>query len=294
MFYTIIYRILRFYGHLNFLRFGLRDRLIRKFANPDNKINFPFLVKFYNNLYEGNLNSYIDWNVYFYGAYEKSELVFFKKVLNKINNPIVLDIGANIGHHTLFFSKFSSKVYSFEPYDYVRKSLHDKIAFNEITNVIINNFGLSNTNDLLKFYAPTETNTGTGSFVKEHATDNNKFFELLNVKIGDEYFSKLNLEKIDFIKIDVEGFESNVLSGLNKTIIKYRPIISMEYEYDSKKGFENKNIINLLPEGYLIFALKINISFLLFKFFNYRLIDFNSDDIDNTIIICPIEKVHLL
>ena len=133
----------------------------------------------------------------------------------KIEHPIVIDIGANIGHHTLFFSNLSHLVYAFEPYDYVREFLNKKLIYNNINNVIVNNFGLSNSNESLKFYAPTLTNTGTGSFVKDHAVDNNYYFNLLDVKIGDEYFASKHLEKIDFIKIDVEGFESNVLNGLS-------------------------------------------------------------------------------
>lgn len=288
------YNLLRFLGHITFLRFGLRERLIRYFANPDNKINYSFIVKFYNTIYKGNLNCYLDWNVFFYGAYEKSELSFYKKILKKINNPVVVDIGANIGHHTLFFSNFSYLVYSFEPYEFVRNSLIDKLFYNNIKNVIIEQFGLSDSNDTIEFYTPTLSNTGTGSFIKNHAIDNNNYFKNLDVKIGDEYFSNQNLKKIDLIKIDVEGFESKVLNGLIKTITKYRPIISMEYEYDSQKGFGNKNINDFLPEGYQIFTFKSNIPLLLFNQFKYKLIKFNKNDIPNTIVICPIEKLYLI
>lgn len=288
------YNLLRFLGHITFLRFGLRERLIRYFANPDKKINYSFTVKFYNTIYKGNLNCYLDWNVYFYGAYEKSELLFYKKILKKIDKPVVVDIGANIGHHTLFFSNFSFFVYSFEPYEFVRKSLIDKLFYNNIKNVVIEQFGLSDSNDTIEFYAPTLTNTGTGSFIKNHAIDNNIYFKNLDVKIGDEYFMNLNLSNIDFIKIDVEGFESKVINGLFKTISKYRPIISMEYEYDSKKGFGNKYIKEFLPEGYQIFTFKSNIPFLLFNQFKYKLIKFDKNDIPNTILICPIEKLYLI
>jgi FkbM family methyltransferase len=137
--------------------------------------------------------------MFFYGAYEKCELEFFIQLLKKIKDSIVIDVGANFGHHTLFFSNYSSELYSFEPYDDVRKSLFNKLVDNNIQNVIVNDF------DLLEYYAPTKSNTVTDSFLKDHASDNNfsskKFFQ---VKIGDQYFSSLNLSKIDFIKIDVE------------------------------------------------------------------------------------------
>ena len=64
--------------------------------------------------------------------------------------------------------------------------------------------------EMLSFYAPKGANQGTGSFV-EHHTKNNEEYGLLKVVNADEYISKLELKKIDLIKIDVEGFEKNVL-----------------------------------------------------------------------------------
>ena len=63
--------LLRRFGHLDWLAFGIRDRIIRYFVNPDTVEGKEFVTDFFGLQYQGNLNTFIDWSVYFYGAYEK-------------------------------------------------------------------------------------------------------------------------------------------------------------------------------------------------------------------------------
>lgn len=100
--WPFITKLLQYIGRQEYIRFGLRDRLIRLFHNPDVYFNKPFELSFYGKKYSGNFDTFIDWCVYYFGAYSKSELKLFQDFVPLSNkNPIFIDIGANIGHHTL-------------------------------------------------------------------------------------------------------------------------------------------------------------------------------------------------
>ena len=250
--------VLKFIGHLNFIKLGNRIKIINLFY-PSNKSNVQFKSSFFGSIYEGNLNNYIDWNAYFFGAYEKPSLLLIQHLLAKITNPYVLDIGANTGNHSLFFSKFAKQVYAFEPYELVRKSIDQKIKTNSIKNIIIFPVGLSDKDETLTYFEPNSHNNGTGSFVNNFTTVNNTESSLkLQLFNGDNFVSSNNITKVDFIKIDVEGFERNVLLGLKKTLEKFRPILVIEYSTGTHNSFANSNqtIYDVLPSNYSIKKIK--------------------------------------
>jgi hypothetical protein len=110
----------------------------------------------------------------------------------------------------------------------------------------------------------------------EHATDNNVKIGKLEVVEGDDYISKLKLERIDLIKIDVEGFEKNVLIGLKNTLKKFKPYVVMEYSHVTKDNLTIQQLKELLPAGYKIQLISSNRRVcLLFNRMNYHLTDFN-------------------
>ena len=76
--------------------------------------------------YKGNLSSFLDWSVFFYGAYEKEYLYFLRDLITDSTSTIFIDVGANIGHHSLFMSQYCKEVHSFEPNPNVRERLTEK------------------------------------------------------------------------------------------------------------------------------------------------------------------------
>jgi FkbM family methyltransferase len=211
------FNLLRLIGHADWLRFGLRYRIISHFCNTDAVQSYPFEIIFFDFVYQGNLNCYIDWSVYFFGAYEKYELFMLRDLLKDVQKPVFLDIGANIGHHSLFMSQYCDQIHAFEPYELVRKQLELKVKTNQIKSIQVHPVGLGQADAELDFYAPKGSNTGTGSFVEAHDTENNMLFGKLSIKNADQYIAKQALKKIDLIKMDVEGFEKNVLTGMKAT-----------------------------------------------------------------------------
>jgi FkbM family methyltransferase len=237
-----------------------------------------FEVNFYGLKYCGNLNSFLDWHVYFFGAYEKESLPLYRHIASFTPSPIFLDVGANVGQHSIFMSQYCSLVHSFEPNPDVRCELEEKIGVNKLKNVVIHDVGLGEKDGNLTFYAPQGCNKGTGSFVKGFSMDN-KEQGCLKVVNGDDYLSDLNLTNIALIKIDVEGFEKAVLMGLKNTIEVYRPSIIIEFTAATKDSFSDSlELFSLFPDTYKIKKIVCNRpKFLFFNSPEWILEDFNFD-----------------
>jgi FkbM family methyltransferase len=252
------FNMMRFLGHQDWLRFGIRDRIIRYLVNPDTINSWEYETDFFGFRYRGNLNTFLDWFVYFYGAYEKEVLFFLRDLLSNKIDPVFLDVGANVGQHSLFMSKFCHQVHAFEPYENVRNRLLEKIALNHIDNIIVHDVGLGARDEYLDYYAPTGVNTGTGSFLAGHAGNSNCLLGKLRLVKGDDFLANLNLGRVDLIKIDVEGFEKFVLTGLKEVISNYRPLIFMEFGDSTRESFaSSQELSDLLPEGYNIQELQL-------------------------------------
>ena len=288
---NLLLGLLQLLGHQDWIRYGIRDRIICIFYKPG--ISHDFEVNFFGFRYKGNLNSYLDWVIYFYGAYEKYELFLLRDLIQNKSRSIFIDIGSNVGQHSLFMSKYCSCIHAFEPYEPVRRQLEFNIRHNGISNIVVHNVGLGDKDCELDYFMPTGSNTGTGSFVTLYAKDNNKFFGKLPVVNADNYISKLRLEKLDLIKIDVEGFEKNVLIGLKDTIFEYRPIIFMEFSTQTRNSLSNSNeLMSMLPKNYNI--KKVQTSKPFFFFFNkpgYRYVDFNSNVSYCNLLLFPQERL---
>jgi hypothetical protein len=146
--------ILQKIGHQQWLRFGVRYRIIRRFHNPEKCNQEVFYKKFFERIYIGDFSSLIDWSTYYFGAYCMEELMIMRDAMNGVTEPIILDIGANVGHHSLFASTIACQVHSFEPFHIVFNKLKEKIQFNKIKNITLHEIGLGEINEEISFTPP--------------------------------------------------------------------------------------------------------------------------------------------
>lgn len=231
----------------------LYKHLAKLGAAPD----APFVRDFFGLQYHGNLNCNIDFNIYFYGAFEKPLLFFLRDTMTRLapSTPQFVDIGANVGQHTLFMAAHGSQVHCFEPFATVRDQLQRQIAANQLLTITVHPLGLSNENTRLPFFAPTGNNVGIGSFDADTTSKGNVSIGELELIRGDDYFSKAGIEHIDLMKIDVEGFEKLALEGLQQTLRSTRPIIVCELTYGQSLSFQNlEELRRHLPEYYQLFT----------------------------------------
>ncbi|QMW03972.1 FkbM family methyltransferase [Spirosoma foliorum] len=282
--------LLRLLGHQHWLRFGVRDRIIRAFHNPDESRPEVFNVPFYGKIYAGDFSTFLDWSVYYYGAYCGEELSIMKDLLRDVRDPIILDIGANIGHHSLFASTIAKEVHSFEPYPLVLEKLYQKIEINSIDNIIIHEVGLGEREDELPYFPPTDSNTGTGTFMGNAEINKNSL--KLPIQIGDDYLSNLHLEKLDYVKMDIEGYEPSALRGLRKSLELYRPIVFFEWSAEGRKDYTN--MCDLFPKDYTIFNfISPHAKLGVFSNLSYSLTKGNVVNTNGNKVAIPIDKLYL-
>lgn len=166
-----------------------------------------------------------------YGRYESRTLCLIGDYLESINSALsgtaALDIGANIGNHSLYFSDLFEEVLAFEPNPRTFALLKFNIE-HVCTKRNINcfNFGLSDQNSEMLFKAST-SNVGGSRIVEDPQSDQDGDTFLIEVKRADD-FVELYDKKISLIKIDIEGHELAALKGAKNLIEKNNPIILFE------------------------------------------------------------------
>ena len=155
--------------------------------------------------------------------FERDILYSLLKYLPK--NATVLDVGANIGNHSVFFATIggAKRVIAFEPIPESFRMLKKNIKINKIDDIVtVFNLGLGSYNSDGEIDFMASDNIG-GTSIKASETKNKYTVSIVAL---DQF--KLDIKKLDFIKIDVEGFEIEALKGMKNIIKKYKPIIFIE------------------------------------------------------------------
>ena len=145
---------------------------------------------------------------------------------------VVVDVGAYIGLHTLTISKLAKSVISFEPQPLIHQCLKNTLEKQKIKNVKLYHTALSNKNGTTNIHT---NNNGDASL---EGIRDIKF--AMSFPVDMNTLDNYNIDKINLIKIDVEGHEWEMLEGASNTILKNKPIIILE-TFKTKKNINNLN-----------------------------------------------------
>ena len=236
---------------------SLRRFWPRSYLNEETAVEEQLLKNTFSQWMYIDPNDHIGKRIIKRGLYDSSSIFFMRSLLKKMHSPVVMDIGANIGNHLMPILPFVTKAIAFEPQPQTFSKLNRTIEKNNFTHCIIKNFGLGQEDDELAFYEDVSGNNGGSSFVKEESSVQDKIIPSLPIKNGDTVLDNLKIHKLDFIKIDVEGFEFEVFKGIKNNIKKYSPIILMEWHASTTgRDFINNDVFDTILADYEVVALE--------------------------------------
>ena len=203
-------------------------------------------------------------------SYQKKWIKFLKE--NKYNEfKILIDVGAHKGESIELFSEnfIIKKIISFEAspinFEYLKMKIEkNKKRYNN-TEIVLENIALGAENKIIEFKQFNESSSSTIKKIDEESKyykrkfklinflSNKKIYTKLQIKVSKlkDYIEKNDLQKIDFMKIDTEGYELEILLGLENKI-QLIDIIMFEHHYDSmiQKGYKFADINQLLIKNH--------------------------------------------
>ncbi len=144
-----------------------------------------------------------------------------------------VDVGCNVGNHAIYAAKMlgASKVIAFEPGDLASAILNVNIALNHLQHVVaVHKCGLSNQPGTARMISLYNSNLGSNQLVDDPEGEGG-----IALMRGDDVIGVD--EAVDFIKIDTEGFEMQVLDGLTATLARAKPTLFVEVDNQNIDAF---------------------------------------------------------
>lgn len=165
---------------------------------------------------------------------------------------IILDVGANVGSTTLAFAEMVPRghVHSFEPSAAMRSALLSNIRLSNLTNVTVYPFGLADSHSVGRLQIAMNGNPGSAYFVSDQRAE-------VELRSLDEVLP--SIRPVDFVKIDVEGYEKYVLMGGQQLLSRDKPAIVVEINETAlqRAGSCSQAVFDLLGQwGYGIWGLR--------------------------------------
>jgi FkbM family methyltransferase len=179
-------------------------------------------------------NDFVGRHTFLGEYFENAEQNFLKRFLHE--GMTFLDIGAHHGLYALLAAKkvgTSGKVIAFEPSKRELLRLRQHLSINHCKNVEVETFALGRIEQEESLYLCTDANGSGLNSLRPPVTEDTTFSQTVKVKRLDSYLAekKLDAANIDFIKIDVEGGELDILRSASQLLCaRVRPLIMCEVE----------------------------------------------------------------
>lgn len=171
--------------------------------------------------------------------HHKDHIEPFKKLIP--TDAVVFDVGAHAGQFGKIFSKLAPNgtVYCVEPGSYARSVLRPALWWNNCSNCVVLPFALSNDQRLTTLSMP-EKRKGVFGFgltrLSSEIGDSETRYDLVKDVCAtftlDQVMKTLSIERLDFVKADIEGFELNMLQGARQSLIDFKPPVFIEVNDD--------------------------------------------------------------
>jgi FkbM family methyltransferase len=226
---SILSGLFRLFFRYSFFRkrfFGIHTRVFnsgRLFKGVYKTISLKNGIRF-----ELDIGDWIQENLFFLGEYEPEELGFVAEQLK--TGDVFIDVGANIGLYTLHAAGRvgdSGIVIAFEPVEKTFRLLENNVSLNNFSNIRVENLALSDKEKPIEIFTEnTGTNSGMASSYLEFYSDSIR----VDAVSLDGYLDRNPPERVDFIKMDIEGGEYPALLGMKKTLQRFSPMLLVEID----------------------------------------------------------------
>lgn len=205
-------------------------------------------------------NTYIGRYIYYRGVFEEQILDKMSELLKP--GMTFLDVGANIGLHSVVSASIlgkGGKVISIEPQSKVYQQLSENISLNNLENITVYKCALGSKSEKRELYQISSTNDGQATLALS-TEESPKSVETVEVRPLGEIASEAGVDKIDGVKIDVEGAEFEVLKGASEFFQHHWPsfmLIECIDHHLQRFGSSSQELIEFLTSaGYSVYSLK--------------------------------------
>jgi FkbM family methyltransferase len=227
-------------------------RLLRLSHHPDRRTDFYYAITLQATPEEPwfalETRYFTDWQIFFFGTQDKLLEGWICEHVKQ--NWVCIDIGANIGLYSVHMARRAAYCIAFEPIPRFASRLEQNLHLNSLSNVDVERCALSDCNNQGVLFLPPEahSNWGASSLIRPQGG------EQIPVAMQrlDDFFKSREINRVDLIKIDVEGAEHLVLKGGLTVIDRFQPRIIFENNRES-----GSEVIKMLGSlGYTFFDLK--------------------------------------
>ncbi len=206
-----------------------------------------------------NLDCLIQRAVYYLSVFELKETEWLKAQVKE--DWVFFDVGANFGYYSMLASAASrgrARVYAFEPLASNCALIERNKSLNGFDGLRVFKIALSDREGEVGFFVPPDSCSGVGHIVEGDADSAGGHIDTVQATTLDSFVAQHGVERLDFLKIDVEGAETSVLRGGRETLRRFRPRIMIEFfpEGLAKLNTSADELLALIHElGYDTFSI---------------------------------------
>jgi FkbM family methyltransferase len=204
----------------------------------------------------------LGWHIAFFGSYEPELRDVIRTVLPA--GGVAIDMGANVGWHTLLMARTvgpQGRVLAIEANPSIREQLARNIGLNRLAQVEVVACAIADAEGSLDFLGPDSGHPGSASGHVVSGSGDKAGSIRVDARTLDAIVAEKRIERLDLVKIDVEGFEWPALQGGKQAIARFRPYILFEFDsaYAARGGGSPERFVEFFQRyGYTLFTIGRN------------------------------------
>lgn len=209
---------------------GLCKLLLRVVCpRGEGRPSWRLVVPYDGGLVQVDTGSALEYSLLFRGVHEPEIVEWIEHVVRA--GSVCLDVGANVGAHALVMARRagpSGRVLAFEPHPRLARRLRENVGLNGYRNVTVVEAAVSDADGEARFFGfrPGAFRQGISSLVPDERTGEEMRVRTVD---GARIAERFALERLDLVKIDVEGHDAVVVRALLETIVRHRPLVIFEF-----------------------------------------------------------------